>query len=73
MEKVLPKEVYLVTRRRCRETFTGNTRKGVYCATCGNKLFRSDGKFSSSCGPSFFEQENETSVLYKRTTFGMSG
>jgi peptide methionine sulfoxide reductase MsrB len=73
MEKVLPKEVYLVTRRADTERpFTGkywNTDEKVsIIALLGNKLFRSDGKFSSSCGwPSFFEQENETSVLYKNS------
>lgn len=71
-KKVLPEEVYLVMRKAETETaFTGkywNTdEKGTYyCAACGNLLFRSTAKFSSSCGwPSFFEQENKKSVVYK--------
>jgi peptide-methionine (R)-S-oxide reductase len=44
-----------------------------YCAACGNALFRSDAKFSSSCGwPSFFESIRKNSVAYKLdTTHGM--
>ena len=59
-KKVLPEDVYEVTRHADTERpFTGkywNTdEKGTYyCAACGNKLFRSGAKFSSSCGwPSF--------------------
>ncbi len=71
-KKVLPEDVYLVMRKAETErAFTGkywNTEeKGTYyCASCGNLLFRSTAKFSSSCGwPSFFEQENKKSVTYK--------
>ncbi|RTY86512.1 peptide-methionine (R)-S-oxide reductase MsrB [Flavobacterium sp. RSP15] len=71
-KKVLPKDVYEVTRNADTERpFTGkfwNTDdKGTYyCAACGNKLFRSGAKFSSTCGwPSFFEQDNKKSVVYK--------
>jgi methionine-R-sulfoxide reductase len=71
-KKILPEDVYLVSRKADTERpFTGkywNTdEKGTYyCAACGNTLFRSGAKFSSSCGwPSFFEQENKQSVVYK--------
>jgi peptide-methionine (R)-S-oxide reductase len=78
-KKVLPEEVFLVTRQADTERpFTGKywdtDEKGTYyCAACGNKLFRSGGKFSSSCGwPSFFEQDNKNSVIYKKdNSFGM--
>lgn len=70
--KVLPEDVYEVMRHADTERpFTGkywNTdEKGTYyCAACGNKLFRSGAKFSSNCGwPSFFEQDNKNSVIYK--------
>jgi peptide-methionine (R)-S-oxide reductase len=41
--------------------------KGTYyCAVCGNKLFRSDAKFASTCGwPSFFEAARKNSVVYR--------
>lgn len=71
-KKVLSEDVYAVAREADTERpFTGKywnaDDKGTYyCAACGNKLFRSDQKFSSSCGwPSFFEQENKNSVVYK--------
>jgi len=78
-KRILPSEVYEVSRKADTERpFTGkywNTDdKGTYyCAACGNKLFRSDAKFSSSCGwPSFFEQENKNAVVYKvDNTYGM--
>ena len=78
-KKVLPDDVYEVTRNADTERpFTGkywNTdEKGTYyCAACGNLLFRSGAKFSSNCGwPSFFEQENNSSVIYKTdNSFGM--
>jgi len=71
-KKILPEDVYLVSRKADTERpFTGkywNTDvKGTYyCAACGNLLFRSGAKFSSSCGwPSFFEQENKKSIVFK--------
>ncbi|MBC7607656.1 MAG: peptide-methionine (R)-S-oxide reductase MsrB [Burkholderiales bacterium] len=74
-KKVLPQDLYEVSRHADTERpFTGkywNTdEKGTYyCAACGNKLFRSGAKFSSSCGwPSFFEQDNKKSVVYKKDT-----
>ncbi|HMK38509.1 MAG TPA: peptide-methionine (R)-S-oxide reductase, partial [Bacteroidota bacterium] len=54
--QVLPPEVYAVARTGATEqAFTGKywDYEGMgtyYCAVCGNALFRSDSKFSSSCG-----------------------
>ena len=78
-KKVLPDELFQVARNAHTErAFTGklwdaDTKGTYYCAACGNLLFRSDQKFSSSCGwPSFFEQINKNSVVYKiDKTFGM--
>ncbi|WP_395050138.1 bifunctional methionine sulfoxide reductase B/A protein [Flavobacterium sp.] len=78
-KKVLPADLYAVSRNADTErAFTGklwnSDAKGTYyCAACGNKLFRSDQKFASSCGwPSFFEQENKNSVVYKEdNSYGM--
>ncbi len=74
-KKILPKEVYNIAREKGTEwAHTGkyNTTdaKGeYYCYVCGNHLFRSDAKFASTCGwPSFFEAENENSVLYTEDT-----
>src|SRR5450432_472864 len=60
-KKVLPDSIYEVARNKDTErAFTGKywNFEGLgtyYCAACGNKLFRSDSKFSSTCGwPSFF-------------------
>ena len=71
-KKILPADLYAVSREANTEkAFTGkywNTdEKGTYyCAVCGNKLFRSDAKFASTCGwPSFFEASRPNSVLYK--------
>ncbi|MBC5838859.1 peptide-methionine (R)-S-oxide reductase MsrB [Flavobacterium muglaense] len=72
-EKVLSPDVYAVSRHADTERpFTGKywdtDEKGTYyCAACGFKLFRSRAKFSSNCGwPSFFEQANSKSVVYKK-------
>lgn len=71
-KKILPEDVYAVMREANTErAFTGkywNTDvKGTYyCASCGNLLFRSGAKFASSCGwPSFFEQENKKSIVFR--------
>lgn len=71
-KKILPEDIYLVSRKADTERpFTGkywNTdQKGTYyCAACGNTLFRSGAKFASNCGwPSFFEQENKKSIVFK--------
>jgi len=79
-KKVLSPDLYAVSRNADTErAFTGklwdSEAKGTYyCAACGNKLFRSDQKFASSCGwPSFFEQENKNSVVYKEdNSYGMN-
>ncbi len=79
-KQVLPESVYVVARGKGTEApFTGkyNEFDGIgtyYCVACGNALFRSDAKFSSTCGwPSFFESIREKSVVYHTdTTFGMS-
>ena len=78
-KKILSEEVYQVSRKAETEaSFTGKywdfTGKGTYyCAACGNTLFRSDAKFASQCGwPSFFEQKDKSSVVFKAdTTYGM--
>ena len=78
-KKVLPENLYATARNGDTErAFTGkiynSDAKGTYyCAACGNKLFLSDQKFSSSCGwPSFFEQDNKNSVVYKDdNSYGM--
>jgi peptide-methionine (R)-S-oxide reductase len=71
-KKILPHDLYAVAREQSTEMpFTGkywdSDDKGTYyCAVCGNKLFRSTAKFSSTCGwPSFFETERKNSVIYK--------
>lgn len=70
-KKILPPDLYHVAREKGTErAFTGQywdaDAKGTYsCAVCGNLLFRSDAKFSSTCGwPSFYEAVRPTSVLY---------
>ncbi|WP_128330577.1 peptide-methionine (R)-S-oxide reductase MsrB [Apibacter sp. HY039] len=78
-KKILNPELYKVARLGDTEVpFTGkyNDFKGLgiyYCAVCGNQLFRSDSKFSSTCGwPSFFEPSRKNSVVYKQdTSYGM--
>lgn len=70
-KKYLSPELYEVAREKGTErAFTGkywdaDTKGTYYCAVCGNKLFRSDAKFASSCGwPSFFETVRKGSVVY---------
>ena len=78
-KKILPKEVYDIAREKGTErAFTGkyNDHKEVgtyHCAACGNPLFKSDGKFNSSCGwPSFFEPITKGSIIYNPdNTHGM--
>ena len=78
-KKILSADVYEVSRQAATERpFTGKywnaDLKGTYyCATCGRTLFRSEAKFSSTCGwPSFFEQKDKTSTVFKRdSSLGM--
>lgn len=78
-KKVLSEDVYYISREKGTErAFTGKywDFEGIgtyYCAACGNKLFKSDSKFASSCGwPSFFEAINPNSVIYHEdNSFGM--
>ena len=74
-KKILSPELYEVARLGGTETaFTGKYTdfKGIgtyYCAVCGNKLFRSDAKFSTTCGwPSFYQPVSKKSVLYREDT-----
>ncbi|AMR31370.1 peptide-methionine (R)-S-oxide reductase [Mucilaginibacter sp. PAMC 26640] len=71
-KKILPNDLYATAREQATERpFTGqywnkNAKGTYYCAVCGNKLFRSDAKFSSNCGwPSFYEPVRKNSVIYK--------
>ena len=71
-KKILPEDVYYIAREAGTERpFTGKFNDfdalgEYYCAVCGNHLFRSDSKFSSSCGwPSFFEADKQ-GVAYRR-------
>ena len=78
-KKVLSPDLYAVAREADTErAFTGtmwksDTKGTYYCAACGNKLFKSEQKFVSSCGwPSFFEQENKNSVIFRPdNSYGM--
>jgi len=78
-KKILPEDLYEVSRHAATERpFTGKywnaDLKGTYyCAACGNELFRSEAKFASTCGwPSFFEQENEKSTVFRKdSSLGM--
>ncbi len=78
-KKVLPKEVYHIAREKGTERpgtgkyYQHNEVGSYYCAVCGNPLFRSNGKFNSSCGwPSFFEPISKDSIIYlPDNSFGM--
>ena len=78
-KKVLSPSLYAVAREADTErAFTGSmwndeTKGTYYCAACGYKLFKSNQKFTSSCGwPSFFEQENKNSITFKDdNSYGM--
>jgi peptide-methionine (R)-S-oxide reductase len=78
-KKVLSEDAYEVSRHAATERpFTGkywnaDIKGTYYCAACGNLLFRSEAKFASTCGwPSFFEQKNKNSTVFKTdTSLGM--
>jgi len=79
-KKILPKEIYHIAREKATERpgtgkYFQHSEVGTYsCAVCGNPLFRSNGKFNSSCGwPSFFEPISEKSMIYLQdNSFGMN-
>jgi len=70
-KKILTKEQYEILRKKATE-FPGscsllyNKKPGVYtCVACGNKLFKSSGKFDSRTGwPSFSDPYGEDSLDY---------
>jgi len=78
-KKILPRDVYRIAREKSTERpgsgkFYQHDEVGTYyCAVCGNPLFRSNGKFNSSCGwPSFFEPISKESIIYlPDNSFGM--
>ena len=77
-KKILSPEVYAVAREAATER-PGTGKYNIYdelgeyyCAVCGNHLFRSDAKFSSTCGwPSFFEADKEGTTYKRDSAFGM--
>jgi peptide-methionine (R)-S-oxide reductase len=79
LKKILPSEVFDVARNKGTEyAFSGQYYKhsdvGTYhCIVCGNPLFKSNGKFDSSCGwPSFFEPITDSAIhYYTDDKFGM--
>jgi len=78
-KKILPADVYHIAREKGTERpgtgkfYQHNEVGTYYCAVCGNPLFRSNGKFNSSCGwPSFFEPISKESLIYLQdNSFGM--
>ena len=78
-KKILPQDVYHIARQKGTERpgtgkFYQHSEVGTYyCAVCGNPLFRSNGKFNSSCGwPSFFEPISKDSLIYlEDNSYGM--
>jgi peptide-methionine (R)-S-oxide reductase len=77
-KKILSPEVYAVAREADTER-PGTGKYNVYdelgeyyCTVCGNHLFRSDAKFSSTCGwPSFFEADKEGTAYKRDSAYGM--
>lgn len=77
-KKILSPDLYAIAREANTERpFTGKYNEfdelGEYhCAVCGNHLFRSDSKFSSTCGwPSFFEADKEGTSYKRDSSHGM--
>ena len=77
-KKILAPELYAIAREANTEyPHTGKYNNfdelGEYhCAVCGNHLFRSDSKFSSTCGwPSFFEADKEGTAYHRDSSHGM--
>ena len=77
-KKILSPELYAIAREANTEyPHTGKYNNfdelgEYYCAVCGNHLFRSDAKFSSSCGwPSFFEADKEGTAYKRDSSHGM--
>ncbi len=77
-KKILDPDLYAVSREANTErAFTGkyndfDSLGEYYCAVCGNHLFRSDSKFSSTCGwPSFYKSDPEGTKYETDSSFGM--
>ena len=77
-KKILSPDLYAIAREAATERpFTGKYNQfdelgEYYCAVCGNHLFRSDSKFSSTCGwPSFFEADKEGVGYNRDSSHGM--
>lgn len=76
---ILSPVLYSVAREAATEpSFTGTLWKdetigNYYCAVCGNPLFKSTAKFTSTCGwPSFFEPLRKDNMLYREdNSYGM--
>jgi peptide-methionine (R)-S-oxide reductase len=71
-KKILTPEQFSILRKKTTESpgscsLLYNKNKGIYkCVACGNKLFKSSGKFESGTGwPSFTSPYSENSLEYK--------
>ena len=71
-KKILTPEQYSILRKKGTEMpgscgLLKNKYKGIYsCVGCGNKLFKSSGKFDSGTGwPSFTEPYSDEALEYK--------
>lgn len=76
--KILSPDLYAIAREAATERpFTGTYNEfyelgEYYCAVCGNHLFRSNQKFTSSCGwPSFFEADKNGVGYNRDSSHGM--